>query len=292
MIHILTLTWNGLDKLKRLAPSLIKNVIALGMPVKWYIRSNGCVDGTKEWLKSWDNQFLDMEPLFYDHNRDNFAQGVNSLHLCAHHTALHADRDSGIIVKSRSVGILSSALIAQDYTLLLNNDIEFADQTSLYNMMKLMKDPKVGVVGARLLYNDTNRLQHGGVIFGPKYGNMPYHYRHQEESDKHAEKNRHFQAVTAACCIIKGKAYCPMDEKFSWAFEDVDLCLRIGMSGWKIAYCGETKIYHEESATLKKNPVNKMFLPQNVKRFKEKWFGKYDLDHEKYLRNSKYKVIK
>ncbi len=267
MIHILTLTWNGLNKLKRLKEGLIKNAVANGQPVRWYIRDNGSTDGTKEWLESWDDQWLEMEPLFAGHNRSNFAQGVNSLYLKANP---HED----------------------DLVLLLNNDIEFADSHSLNSMVVLMKDPKVGAVGARLLYNNTNKLQHAGVIFGPRYGNMPYHFRHQEESDKNAEKNKYFQAVTAACCLIRAKAMQNMDEKLSWAFEDIDLCLRIGQSGWKIAYCGQTKIYHEESATLKKNPVNKMFLQQNVKYFKEKWFGKYELDHEKYLGNPNYNEAK
>lgn len=282
MIHVLTLTWNGLDKLRRLKDGLVRNLMFTGHPAKWYIRDNGSTDGTKKWLEDWDkwNDDLNMEPMFVDHNRDNFAQCVNSLLYTA--TPKLPDKHKG-----------------NNIILLLNNDVEFIDNVSLSNMVKLFDKSKVGMVGARLLYNGTNKLQHAGVIFGKRYGNMPYHYRHQEESDKNAEKNRHFQAVTAACCLIHEKALAdalksgyPMDEKFSWAFEDIDLCLRIKEAGWKIAYCGETKIYHEESASLKKNPVNKMFLPQNVKHFKEKWFGKYDLDHEKYLKNPSYNEIK
>ena len=279
MIHILTLTWNGLDKLKKLKPTLEKVVVPLGQPVRWYIRDNGSTDGTVEWLENYKSQWVDMQPDYFDHNRDNFAKCVNGLILSAHFN-----------IKASEDGITRFG--KDDFILLLNNDIEFADQMSLHNMMKLMKDPKIGVVGTRLLYNGTNKLQHGGVIFGKRYGNMAYHYRYQEESDKIAQKNRYFQAVTAACCLIRGSAFEEMDEKFHWCFEDIDLCLRIGAAGWKIAYCGQTKIYHEESATLNKNPVNKMFMSQNVKRFKKKWFGKYNLDHEKYLKNSNYNEIK
>ncbi|MAE87248.1 MAG: hypothetical protein CMB80_31230, partial [Flammeovirgaceae bacterium] len=175
MIHILTLTWNGLDKLQKLNETLGKAVLMLGQPVKWYIRDNGSKDGTVEWLESYRDTWLDVEPMFVDHNRANYAQCVNSL------TEIANPKD-------------------EDFILLLNNDVVLGDQPSLANMLKLMDDPKVGVVGARLLFPGTNKLQHGGVIFGPRYGNMPYHFRHQEESDKQAEKNRYFQAVTAACC--------------------------------------------------------------------------------------------
>jgi len=266
MIHILTLTWNGLDKLKKLLPTLEKAVIPLGQPVRWYIRDNGSKDGTVEWLESYRSNWIEMEPLLVGHNNHNFAQGMNSLRDLA------CGQDN-------------------DHYLLLNNDITFGDQHSLANMVDLMKDPKVGVVGARLLYNDTTKLQHAGVIFGPKYGNMPFHYRWREDSDKQSEKNRYFQAVTAACCLVRAADYVKLDEKFFWAFEDIDMCLRIGKKK-KIVYCGQTKIFHEESATLKKNPVNNLFLNQNVQRFKDKWFGKYQLDHEKYLKSPNYRVVK
>lgn len=267
MIHILTLTWNGLDKLKRLQVGLKKNIDSLDCKARWYIRDNGSTDGTVNWLNDWNKSF-EMFSLLVEHNRDNFAKGVNSLF----------DK-----IKSES---------NDDFILLLNNDIEFGDDKSLFNMMKLMNNSKIGVVGARLLYSGTDLLQHAGVIFGQRYGNMPYHYRHREKLDKDAEKNRYFQAVTAACCLIRLKAFKRMCENYFWAFEDIDLFLRIGREGWKTAYCGETKIYHEESASLKKNPVNRMFLPQNVKLFKERWFGKYKIDHNFYLSNKNYNLIK
>jgi GT2 family glycosyltransferase len=274
-IHILTLTWQGLDKLQKVYDGLAKSIIPTGHSAIWYIRDNGSTDGTAEWLERREefnfveskNNHLQIAPMFVNHNRDNFAQGVNSLYEKA-------------------------APKMNDFILLLNNDIVFSDDVSLKNMLQLMDNSKIGVVGARLLYNDSNKLQHAGVIMGPRYGNMPFHYRHKEESDKDAEKNRYFQAVTAACCLVRVKAWQTMDHHLSWAFEDIDLNFRIGQAGWKIAYCGQTTIYHEESATLIKNPVNKMFMPQNVKRFKDKWFGKYDIDHEKYLNDKNYNLIK
>lgn len=278
MIHVLTLTWNGLDKLKRLAPTLESACEDLGHDVRWYVRDNGSKDGTQQWLeerypkgvrvtlsKNCAHCF-GLRTMFVDHNRDNFAQGVNSL-------SEMANPQSG------------------DFVMLLNNDMVFGDKTSIVNMLKLMQESHVGIVGARLLYSGTNKLQHAGVIFGPKYGNMPFHYRWKEESDKQAEKNRYFQAVTAACCLIRATDLVKMDEKFVWAFEDIDMCLRIGKKK-RIAYCGQTKIFHDESASLKKNPVNNLFLNQNVARFKDKWMGKYTLDHERYLKRTNHMLIK
>lgn len=264
MIHVLTLSWNGLDKLKRLKSGLIENLKNTGTNFYWYIRDNGSVDSTAETVETWNNTSL----LKVSHNRDNFAQGMNSL----------------IKLSNAKPG---------DKFLFLNNDVVFGFGTlSLFSMVFFMENHKAKAVGARLLYPDGT-LQHAGVIFGPRYGNMPYHYRHKEKSNVQDKCNRKFQAVTAAVCLVDAEAVIEIngfDEKFNWAFEDIDLMLRLGKLG-PILYCGETDITHEESASLKKNPVNKLFLNSNVKLFKDKWFGKYEIDHEKYLNDPLYNVI-
>ena len=262
MLHVLTLTWNGLDKLRRLREGLYRNLDTTGIDYTWRIRDNGSTDGTVEEVRTWPK----VEMLTINHNRDNFARGMNSLAEMS---------DNG------------------DLLLFLNNDVEFFDNESLLKMIKLQDKYKASVVGARLLYNKTNKLQHAGVIFGARYGGMPYHYRHQVESDSDAERDRKFQAVTAAVSLMPASIFKKIngfDEKFSWAFDDIDLCLRAGAEG-PVIYCGGTNIYHEESASLKKNPVNKLFLNSNVNYFKEKWRNKYELDHERYLKDKNYNVV-
>lgn|SRR5574343_572725 len=265
-ISVLTLTWNGLDKLKILQPGLIRNLKETNQPWTWYIRSNGCKDGTVGEVEKWEG----VKVLVKDHNRDNFAQGVNSL------------------------ARMTEKVEDDTVYLLMNNDVEFPDNTSLVEMINLMKESDASIVGCRLLYNGTNNLQHAGVIFSKRYGNMPYHYRHKELSDSAAEQNRYFQAVTAAVCLVKAKDFWKvdgMDEKYHWAFEDIDLNLKIGSLNKKIAYCGKTKIYHEESASLAKNPVNKLMMSPNVAHFKSKWSGKYRIDHDQYLQNAAFNLV-
>lgn len=242
----------------------------------WFIRDNGSTDGSVEEISQWKN----VRVLNVNHNRDNFAQGVNSLvELATEH-----------MLNETACKEINSNIL-----LLVNNDVEFADDESINKMWQLMRLPGVGVVGCRLLYPDAEKLQHAGVIFGERYGRMPYHYRHKEQSGIADTANRYFQAVTAAVCMVRYGDFSQiggMDEKFHWAFEDIDMCLRIGALGRKIAYCGGTKIFHEESASLKKNPVNKLFLGSNVKYFKSKWAGKYEIDHDNYLKSPSYNEIK
>jgi O-antigen biosynthesis protein len=268
-VHVLTLTWNGADKLSKLLPSLeavAKDFEQHSISLRWHIRDNGSNDSTREVVSRFK---YDYSLSMISHNRASFAVCVNQLWKDAKPEP-------------------------QDLILLLNNDIWIKDPTSIRKMIDLQKKTNADVVGARLLYNDTNKLQHAGVIFSRKYNTLPYHYRPGEESDKQAEKDRYFQAVTAACCLVTQSSFDKiggMDEGFMWSFDDIDMCLQIGQFG-KIAYCGGTTIYHEESSTLKKNPVNKMFMQHNVNLFRKKWTGKYVIDHDLYLENQSYLEIK
>lgn len=267
-LHIFTLNWNGLDKLNNLRPGLYENLRTSNCTdAIWYIKDNGSKDGTVDEVKKWSDDFQ-IELHDIGHNRDNFAKGMNFLFEKS-----NANDD--------------------DLILLLNNDIVFGDDKSLQNMIRLMKKTDAGVVGARLLYPNSDVLCHAGTIFGPRYNNLPYHYRHKEKSDVNAEKNRYFQAVTAAVSLVKVSSFKRVggfDQMFNWAFDDVSLNFAIGQNE-KIAYCGETHIFHEESATLRKNNLNKLFMQHNVRYFREKWGGKYKIDHELYLKDPNYNVI-
>ena len=82
-----------------------------------------------------------------------------------------------------------------------------------------------------------------------------------------------------------------MDENYHWAFDDVDLCLSIKYNmEKKIVYCGKTNIFHEESATLKKNPTNKLFMLHNVNYLQKKWDKRYSLDQDIYKADPKYNL--
>lgn len=266
-IHILTLNWNGGIMLTDLISSVTNEQLDKDINYTWHIRDNGSTDDSIERIEKWNDPRIKVYPI--GHNRDSFSKGVNYLFEKA-----NPGQD--------------------DLILLLNNDIVFNYNfaRSLQNIIYQMKDG-VGVVGTKLEYMGGGLLQHAGVIFGQMYGLNPYHYRHKEIADEYSSKNRYFQAVTAACCLVRASSFKRiggMDEKYRWAFDDVDMCLSIGRDE-KIVYCGNTKAYHGESVSLKKNPVNKMFMSSNVAHFKSKWAGKYIIDHDFYLKDPNYNVI-
>lgn len=274
MLYLFTLTWNGEDKLSKLKESLMPALD--GIDYTWLIKDNDSKDNTVAMASEWGNK---VKVIPYKNNLQNFSAGMNFLF----NEASPSD---------------------QDLVILLNNDVILNDKQSIKNMINIIKnDSKVGAVGARLLYTNTDKLQHAGVVFTPQ-SRMPTHFRVSQNSDKNAEKNREFQVVTGAVLLTKAEyfknAYKDnksgvhgMDENYHWAFDDVDLCLSIKYNlNKKIVYCGKTNIFHEESATLKKNPTNQLFKLHNMNYLKNKWGKRYILDQDIYTKDSKYNLYK
>lgn len=269
MLNILTLTWNKSDKLCKLKESMMPALD--GINYTWFIKDNASKDDTVEKASTWGDT---VKVVKYKDNLQNFSQGMNYIFDVA------APKDN-------------------DTVLLLNNDITFGDTTSIKNMMTLLKDD-VGAVGTKLLYTGTKKIQHAGVIF-PNHG-LPLNYRRGDQDDAAASQNRFFQAVTGAVMLMKAETYKNISknksgigglcEELIWCFDDIDACLSIvNNQRKKIIYCGGTSIFHEESASLKENPVNRLFMDYNVKYFTNKWKGKYLHDLDKYSSNTKYNLI-
>lgn len=269
-LFLFTLTWNRLPMLATLNASV--RPALEGLNWFWYVKDNGSKDGTVDEVKQWGERVI---PYAYPNNRQSFSEGMNYLFA-------NAKPDD------------------EDFVLLLNNDVEFLDQNSIHEMISAMTDD-VGIVGARLLYTGTNKLQHAGVVFH-EANQLPIHFRSGQENDIDSEKNRTFQAVTGAVLLTKGKYYrqafqnksgtVGLDETYQWMYEDIDFCLSVAAMGKKIVYCGKTKISHRESATINENPVNRLFLNQNIKRFREKWHGRYASDRIAYESNKNHNLIK
>ncbi len=257
---IMTLHWNQKEKLERLYKTLIPAVETFDF--KWFVKDNGSKDGSVEYLKSIQSDKVDV--LFCGHNTDSFSSGMNILFERA------KPNDDDVIM-------------------LLNNDLWFRDTKSVVEMYKLLTDD-VGEVGARILLPESNKLQHAGVYFSKKYNYFPFHYKHHEPSDAETEKNRELQAVTAALALLRAGDYrkvCTtnksgrvgLDEGYFFSFEDIDASLSIKYNlKKKIMYCGKTEVFHDESASLKKNPMHKLMMNQNTKLFRSKWFGVYAKD--------------
>lgn len=139
-----------------------------------------------------------------------------------------------------------------EYILLLNNDVEVITENAIESMLGYCMRPDVGIVGARLLYQD-NTVQHAGVIVGA--GGLADHaFKGLKESDAgymcRSIATQDLSAVTAACLLVKRSVYEEvggLDEAFEVAFNDVDFCLKVRKAGYLIVYDAQAKLHHYES---------------------------------------------
>ena len=155
---------------------------------------------------------------------------------------------------------------SSDILCLLNNDIEIRDEQWLEKLLPLAKRTDVGAVGCTLLYPD-GKIQHGGIAL------------HEHEIAKHiavGEPADYFNshgialpcavdAVTAACLLIRKSLFLRLGgfnaTRLAVAFNDVDLCLRLGEKGLPILCHQGVQLVHHESVSRKSDA-----LPSNRAR--------------------------
>jgi GT2 family glycosyltransferase len=156
-----------------------------------------------------------------------------------------------------------------EYVLFLNNDTlgegEWLDALISY----AEANEEAAIVGARLLYGNRT-IQHAGIVFGADL--LPRHvYRGFPADHPVVSRPRRFQAVTAACMLVRRSAFEEIggfDTSFMNGFDDVDLCLRAAEHGGETHYCPESVLVHLEAAT--RGEDSELFQ-RNAALFLERW---------------------
>jgi GT2 family glycosyltransferase len=169
---------------------------------------------------------------------------------------------------------------AGDVLLLLNNDTRVIDSGWLRELVSQVLRPDVGIVGAKLLYANQ-QVQHGGVMLGP-HGYAAHVHRLAERNDPgyrgQLALTRTLSAVTAACVAIRPAVFFEVggfDEvNLPVAFNDVDLCLRLGDYGYRVVWTPFAELFHLESASRGKedvNPATRERLLSELEYLKKSW---------------------
>jgi len=267
MIDIVTTTYRNKDKLKICLQSVVEKTKFV--EYTWYLWANDPNDEMEEVIHNSmfvdDIMFTDrIVPIFNDNNDGSFSSNNNE-------AAAEGDGK---------------------YILFLNDDVEPVNDDWLMNMMNILEnDPKVGAVGAMLLY-PNKLIQHIGVMFDERTNGLPYHIFYQKPPDDYAIHNRYYQAVTGACLLVRREDFEKLngfDEGYRYGYEDIDLCLKLKKElGKSSVYCANARLFHHEgiSGTFKNHPN----LKDNIKLFREKWKGKIFNDHQFYLSAPNYMV--
>jgi GT2 family glycosyltransferase/Flp pilus assembly protein TadD len=171
---------------------------------------------------------------------------------------------------------------AGEYILFLNNDTEPKPGWLEPLIRVLDTKQSAAATGSKLLFPDGT-IQHAGVItFDDKKLPDPLVARHiyyQKPGDfPDANRMRTYQALTAACLLVRKSAFEDVDgfdEGYWNGYEDIDLCFKLKMKGWELVYQPESEVIHHESKSGRERFSR---VPDNIKRLHSRWLGKVNPD--------------
>lgn len=165
-----------------------------------------------------------------------------------------------------------------EYILLLNNDTEMINPKSLSEMLGNCMRDDVGIVGAKLLYDD-NTVQHAGIVIG--FGGFAGHVFTGIGKDDlgymvRARINCDYSAVTAACLMVKKDVFDSvggLTEEFKVGLNDVDFCLKVRETGKLVVFNAFSLWYHYESKSrgYEDTPEKIQRLQNEIALFQSKW---------------------
>lgn len=165
-----------------------------------------------------------------------------------------------------------------DYLLLLNNDTELISADAISEMLGYCMREDVGIVGAKLNYED-DIIQHAGVVIG--FGGIAGHTfigssRYDLGYQGRIVCAQDYSAVTAACLMTKKTVFEQvggLTEELKVAFNDIDYCLKVRALGKLVVYNPYAELYHYESKSrgLEDTPEKVARFQREIAAFQERW---------------------
>lgn len=167
----------------------------------------------------------------------------------------------------------------RDVVLLNSDTIAHKDWLACLQHGAYEFDKKVGIVGPKLLYPD-GRIQSGGSHRNTELPEwFDHYYRFQPSDYGPANVPQYCIGVTGACWYVKASTFRKigiLDEKFPFAFEDMDFCLRAWDQGIRVLYYPAATLTHVESASRAKNVTISDREKASVRYFWDKWGDWFD----------------
>lgn len=233
-VAIVILNWNG----KHFLDSFLPSVLATNYEnYKVIVADNASTDDSISFLKV---RFPTVEIIVFEKNL-GFAKGYNE----------------------------ALKKLDADYYVLLNSDVEVT-----YNWLQpiidlLEKDVSYAACQPKILnYNNKTHFEYAGAAGGwlDLYG-YPFTrgrvFDVCEKDEGQYDSTEEIFWASGAALIIKRKAYQELngfDEFFFAHQEEIDLCWRLQLSGYKVFCCPLSVVYHVGGGTLHRGNFFKTFL--------------------------------
>ncbi|MBB5346595.1 glycosyltransferase [Desulfoprunum benzoelyticum] len=170
-----------------------------------------------------------------------------------------------------------------DVLVLLNNDTEVISPEWLAEMVSITVLPKIGAVGAKLLYPDQT-LQHAGVVMGVGGCASHAHTRFSKKSGGYfgrAHLLQMYTAVTAACMAVRKTVFEEVggldEDGLKVGYNDVDFCLKLRKQGYWNVWTPFAELLHHESISrgIEDTPEKKYRFWSEQSIIKKRWPNSY-----------------
>ena len=213
-VCVVTVNWNQFEDTCECVDSLITQE---GVITDLIVVDNGSTDDSELWLR---NKYPNIT-IIKSKKNIGFAGGFN-------------------------LGIRLALTRDVDNIMIVNNDT-VAEKDMIRKLLGEMSDEKVGVTSPLILYySDPNRIWSSGGDINPTVL-MPIDAHHRDE---HLTKPV-FRTFLSGCCLLIKKSLIEsvgfFDERFFLYFEDLDYCLRIMRSGWRMKVVPSARLLHKVS---------------------------------------------
>ena len=232
---VVILNYNTRDYLRKFLPALIASCQGLDAGV--IVADNASTDGSAELMQK---LFPDI-PLILLEKNFGFTGGYNR--------ALQE--------------------IEAEYFVLINSDIEVPSGWLQPLVQWMDSHPDCGACGPKLLsYKDRDSFEYAGAAGGclDRYG-YPFCRGRALQTVEKDRGQYNLPAdvlwVSGACLLVRSslwKALGGLDERFFAHMEEIDLCWRMQLRGWKVTVVPQSWVYHIGGGTLPNNSPFKLRL--------------------------------
>ena len=233
-VSIVILNYNGRNYLEQFLPSVVtssytnKNII---------IADNASTDDSVQWMKE---NHPEIQLILLEKNY-GFAEGYNQ----------------------------ALKKVDSDYYILLNSDVEVSVNWIEPVILLMEGDIRIAACQPKILsYHQKDLFEYAGAAGGwiDALGYPFSRGRIFDECEKDSGQYNKPQEVfwaSGAALFIRAKifhAHHGFDGFFFAHMEEIDLCWRLQLSGYKIMCCPESIVYHVGGGTLPKGNSRKVFL--------------------------------
>lgn len=242
-VAVVVLNWNTRDYLRAFIPGLLQSCARLGnnadgTPVaRLIVADSGSTDGSREVLA---DEFTDVKTILLDRNY-GFTGGYNKAF-----EKLDAE---------------------YDYYLLINSDIEVEDGWLEPLLDWMESHPDCGICGPKLHglikkgqdYVRSSRFEYAGAggglmdVWGFPYCRGRVRKKVEEDSGQYDNADPDVLWVTGACLMIRSSLWEQLggfDSRFFAHMEEIDLCWRAQLAGWRVQVVPESLVWHLGGGTL------------------------------------------